>query len=160
MMEILGADNPGDYFIAWSRDEDNDVVNLIRGNFGSIAIPASWFKPSPAGIRPDFGNISITDYGQTLKLGEYEVSNDAILYEFDAPYRSRLRKEMEKQEKGFGPSLRRLRKQKGLRLSDFSPLSEKQMRRIERNEVKKLQSKTRAILSKTLGVPFDEIETY
>lgn len=160
LLEVLGVAHPDEYFIAWAYDDESHVVNLLRGDFTSLAIPESWFTPSPTGEHPDFSDISIVDYGQALKLGAYEASGDAILYEFDARYRSRLRQYLEMHEQGFGPSLRRLRKQKGLRLSDFSPLSEKQMRRIEKGEVKRLHLKTREILSETLGVPFDEIETY
>jgi hypothetical protein len=54
----------------------------------------------------------------------------------------------------------RLRKQRRLRRDDFSPVSAKEIARIERNEVGKPHSKTMQVISDRLGVRPDEIESY
>jgi len=104
--------------------------------------------------------LAFTDFGHTIKLGEYEASADAILYEIDADYRRMLNKERQQNERSFGASLRRLRLQKRLKRSDFSPLAAKTVARIERNEIAKPHGKSLEILARRLGVAVDEIETY
>jgi hypothetical protein len=98
----------------------------------TITVPWSLFKPSANGAQPDFNRLSLTDYGHTLQLGDYEADADTILYEADPEYRRKGRKKLLAEEKTFGASLRRLRIQKGLSRSDFAPLSPKTLARIER----------------------------
>jgi len=62
--------------------------------------------------------------------------------------------------KGFGPALRRLRKQRGLLQSDFPRVARKTISRIEKGAVEKPHGTTLARIAKTLGVEPDEIETY
>ena len=112
------------------------------------------FANSGDGVKPDFDQFLIDDYGQTVKFGDYEASTESILYEFDADYRKRHRKNLIKTEKGLGASIRRLRLQKGLRQTDFSSvdLSEKEIRRIEAGEIKKPHQATLQKIAKKLGV--------
>lgn len=56
---------------------DDDVV-IYTGTFVEIRIPIAWFEPNE-GCRPDFTAMAITDHGQTLVLGDYEVSVRSIL---------------------------------------------------------------------------------
>ncbi|HQA43685.1 MAG: helix-turn-helix transcriptional regulator [Phycisphaerae bacterium] len=102
----------------------------------------------------------MTDYGQTLRFGRYEAATEAVLYEYDPDYRRHLKARRRAEDTGFGPSLRRLRKQRGLRRSDFAPLSAKTIARLERGEVEKPHGDTLAIIAKKLRVKPDEIEMY
>jgi hypothetical protein len=57
-------------------------------------------------------------------------------------------------------ALRRLRLLRGLKQTDFAPVDEREIRRLEGNEVGVLHGETRQILADRLGVPFEEISSY
>jgi DNA-binding XRE family transcriptional regulator len=161
LAEVLAADNCADLFIGCLVDHDTKSITLWRGNLTSITVPFGAFPKSGDGTKPDFKKATIVDFGQTLQLGAYEAAADAIFYEYDAEYRRRIKGVREKSEQSFGASLKRLRKQLGLRREDFAPeVSAKTIARIERNEGDRVQAKTLRALSARLGVPAEEIESY
>ena len=147
-------------FIAAVSDPQSQTLALTRGNLKTITVPWSMFEPSGAGVQPDFSRLSLTDYGHTVRLGDYEAASDAILYEADPEYRRRNRKKLLAEEKTFGASLRRLRIQKGLSRIDFAPLSSKSIARIERNEVEQPHGETLRTIADRLGVEPEEIDSY
>ena len=103
----------------------------------------------------------MTDFGQTVRLGRYEAAADAILYEFDPDYRRRISRVRKQSERTFGASLRRLRKQRGLRREDFEPdVTGKTIARIEQGVVLKLHQKTLDVIARRLRVTPDEIGSY
>lgn len=155
----LPQEEARDLFIGGSYDAATSTLTLTRGDFKGLVVPLSVFD-HPGATRPDPGRLSFTDYGHTVRLGDFEASADAILYEVDPDYRKRLNKRRRQTDKGFGPSLRRLRTQKRLTQADFAPLTAKTIARIERGEVAKPQGKTLGIIAQRLGVPADEIEEY
>jgi len=160
--EVLrhGKAETQDLFIAGLVDATTKTVLLVRGDLTEIVVPLSAFAAPPTGAGPDFSRLAIGDYGQTIQFGEYEAAADAILYEFDADYRRRLRKKRLEEERTFGVSLRRLRLQRRLTRDDFAPLSEKTIARIERGETPKPHEKTLALLAKRLRVKPQEIAEY
>ena len=159
--EILASPDSEDYFIGGIVDQENRSVILYRGNLEPITLPLSWFEAGPNSPQPDPGDFEIIDFGQTVRLGKFEAGTDAILYEFDPLFRRRDKERRINADDSFGGALRRLRLQKGLNQSDFSPdISTKEVGRIERGEVKTVHKKTREILGKYLGVAPEEIETY
>ena len=113
-------------------------------------------------MMPDFSVFTVTDYGHSVRLGAYEAASDAILYEFDSDYRRRLGRQRHQEERSFGASLRRLRKQRGLRRNDFSPLSPKTIARIEQGEVdpSRIHPRTLSLIATRLAVAPYDIETY
>ena len=121
LAEALQAENAPNLFIGASVDPDNQTITLWRGNLEPLTVPFSAFEKSGDGIVPDFERFSVTDSGQTVRFGDYEAAADAILYEFDPEYRRHISKERRQSEQTFGASLRRLRKQRGLRREDFEP---------------------------------------
>ena len=147
-------------FIAGVADPDSQTLALTRGNLKTITVSFAVFQPSGTGVQPDFSRLGLTDYGHTVRLGDYEAASDAILYEADPEYRRKTRKELLAEEKTFGASLRRLRLQKGLSRRDFTPLSPKTIARIERNEVDRPHGQTLRTISHRLGVEADAIESY
>ncbi len=147
-------------FIGGSVDHKSRTCTLWRGDLSSIVVPFDAFPAAGDGTRPDFQDFSVTDYGQTLRFGRYEAATEAVLYEYDPDYRRHLKARRRAEDTGFGPSLRRLRKQRGLRRSDFAPLSAKTIARLERGEVEKPHGDTLAIIAKKLRVKPDEIEMY
>lgn len=162
LLDVLSAPSSeaAGLFIAGVADLGSQTLALTRGNMKTITVPWSMFKPSGNGVVPDFSRLSLTDYGHTVRLGEYEAASDAILYEADPEYRRRTRKKLLAEEKTFGASLRRLRIQKGLSRNDFAPLSSKTLARIERNEVEKPHGETLGTIADRLGVEPEEIESY
>ena len=111
-------------------------------------------------MKRDFSKVRVTDFGRTIALGDYEAAADAILYESDSEYRKKVNRLRKASEKSFGASLFRLRKQRRLKRSDFSPLAAKTIARIERNEIGKPHGATLQAIAKRLRVPSDEIGDY
>lgn len=161
LAEVLVApkDEARDVFIGGLYDPATETVSLIRGNLETVVVPLSLFRASGT-ASPDPTMFAVTDYGHTSNLGAYEASADAVLYEVDPDYRRRIHAKRRQEEKGFGPSLRRLRLQRGLKRTDFPSVSPKTIARIERGETGKPHGKTLKALASYLDVKPDEIETY
>jgi len=161
LAEVLEADNRADLIIGGSVNHATETITFWRGNLMPLTVPFTAFEKSGDGTRPDFNEFSMTDSGQTVKLGDYEAAVDAILYEYDPEYRRRISKRRLQEDQSFGASLRRLRKQRGLRREDFEPnVSAKTVARIEQNKVKRIQKKTLNALAKHLSVAPEEIGTF
>jgi hypothetical protein len=159
-VETIVMADAADRFIGGSVDRKAKALTLLRGDITAVVAPFSIFPPSGDGTAPDFTRLRLIDYGRTIALGDYEASADAILYELDPDYRRKLRKQRQQNEKTFGASLMRLRKQRRLKRSDFAPISLKEIARIERNEVAKPHAKTLGLLALRLDVRPEEIETF
>lgn len=162
LLDVLSAPTreAASLFIAGVADMESQTLALTRGNLKTMTVPFSMFKPSGTEVPPDFAQLSLTDYGHTVRLGDYEASSDAILYEADPEYRRKVKKKLLAEEQTFGASLRRLRIQKGLSRGDFGSLSSKTIARIERNEVEKPHGETLRTIAGRLGVEPEEIESY
>lgn len=159
LREVLTADNRQDLVVAAHAFPQDDVLVLYRGDLQSLIVPLSVFKPKEGGPRPTPEKLSVTDYGQTVCLGDYEIATDALLYEFDPAARRRAKRRELKSDQSLGASIRRLRLQKGRSRSDFSPITAKTIGRVERGENNPHPS-TLAIIAKTLGVETSELETF
>lgn len=160
LVKVLSAPNAADLFIGGRVDSEAGVLLLFRGNLTPLVVPLTVFEPGPGSLHPDPKRFAVTDHGQTLKLGDYEASGDAILDEVDPEYRRRTRKRRREEDQSFGASLRRLRILRRLRQSDFPDISEKETGRIERGEVAKPHGDTLQRIAKRLRVRPDEIEEY
>lgn len=124
-----------------------------------MEVPAAVICLSSVASLCGFARLRLTDHGRTVVLGDYEASADAILCELDPSYRRRLRKQRRQDERTFGASLMRLRKQRRLKRSDFAPISAKEIARIERNEVSKPHARTLETVADRLGVRPEDIES-
>lgn len=161
LAEVLEAKNRSDLFIGGSVDEATETITFWRGDLEALTVPFSAFENSGDGTQPDFNNFSVIDCGQTVRLGPYEAAVDAILYENDPEFRRRVCKRRLQEDQSFGASLRRLRKQRGLRREDFEPdLSAKTIARIEQGKVKRIHPKTLDVLAKRLSIRPEELESY
>jgi hypothetical protein len=158
--EVLAASNREDLFIGGIVDEQKELLVLFRGNLEPLVVPLTWFVGGEASPEPDYRRLSITDYGNTVCLGEFEAATDAILYEFDPEFRRRAKERQRAADPTFGGSMRRLRLQKGLARADFPGVTEKTIARIERNEVESPRPATLRALAKRLGVPVEELGSY
>ncbi len=159
LVEALTAPNRADLFIGGAVDREAKAITLIRGNLESLVVPFAWFRKVPGGTRPDFSRFGVIDCGQTVALGDYEASADAILYDHDPEYRRHAKKRTLDQDDSFGAALRRLRLLRGLSREDFPGVSAKGVARIERGEVE-ARPATIKKLAKTLGVEPVQIATY
>jgi DNA-binding Xre family transcriptional regulator len=161
LAEVLEADNRANLLIGGFVNDVMQTVTLWRGNLESLTVPFSTFEKSGDGTEPDFNAFSVTDCGQTVKLGNYEAAVDAILYEYDPAYRRAISKKRLQEDRSFGAALRRLRKQRGLRREDFEPdVAAKTVARIEQGKVTRIQKTTLESLAKHLSVEPDEIASF
>lgn len=160
LREVLSARNRADLIIGGLYIEDAESLLLYRGTLEPVLVRVSWFKARTGGPRPDFARLSFEDYGQTVRLGQYEASTDAILYEHDPDYRKRAKKRLRRQDPSLGGSIRRLRLQKGLKQSDFSDIPARTIGRIERGIVENPHEDTLARIASSLGVAVDDLDTY
>ena len=146
-------------FISGLVNLDLGTLALLRGDLSHVTVPLKMFRPSGRAI-PDFKRFELTDYGHTLKFGDYEATADIVLWEADSEYRKKVKVNEREQAKGFGPSLRRLRKQQGLTQADFPNVSRKSIIRIENGDIDKPHGITLNRIAKALGVEPNEIESY
>ena len=161
LAEVLEAEHRSDLFIGGSVNHVTETITFWRGDLKPLTVPFSTFEKSGDGTEPDFHQFSVSDGGQKVRLGAYEAAVDAILYEYDPVYRRRLSKKRLQEDRSFGASLRRLRKQRGLRREDFEPeVSAKTIARIEQGQVKRIRKKTLDVLAARLAVHPDEIATF
>ena len=147
-----------EFCIGATIDQSAEAIICVRGDLTVITVPLSFFESSSDAI-PDFNDFEVIDHGRTLRFGKYQAAFSDLLYERDRDYRRRLNKMREASDRSFSASMRRLRKQRKLRLSDFGAL-EKEVARIERGEVKRPRKETVARIAKVLGVPPDQIAEY
>lgn len=145
--------------IAVSVDAQAQVLYLYRGDLSVLVVPHSSFPPRPRAV-PDFACPAVTDFGQTVRLGDYESSLDAILYLHDADFRRELCKRRREEEATLGASIRRLRLQRGVRLEDFEGLPPRTVGRIERGEVQTPQRATLQAIARRLRVPVGSLGDY
>ena len=159
LLEALTAPNRSDLFIGGAVDAAAKAIILIRGNLDSLVVRFDWFGSTSGRTRPNFKKFEVTDSGQTVRLGDFEASTDAILYDHDAQYRRRAKKRALKRDDSFGGALRRLRLMRGLSRESLRDVSAKEVARIERGEVDPREDTIRK-LAKALQVQPDEISTY
>jgi hypothetical protein len=160
LAEVLADERRGDLFIGGYADLENHTLTLVRGDLQRLSVPVSMFQPSGAGDIPDPSRLAFTDYGNTVRLGDYEAAADAILYEADAEYRSRLLAKRRAEDKTFGACLRRLRLLRGLRQSDFGDVAAKTIARIESGATEAPHGHTLGAIAARLEVEPDEIMSY
>ena len=136
------------------------LITLYRGSLDRLLVPLDFFTKKLQAVKPDFADFDITDSGQTLRFGNYEAASSAVLYEFDAAARKRMKERERDEDATFGGALKRLRVSKGISRGDFPGLDAKTVARIERNEVHAPHGETLGILAKRLGVKPGAIKTY
>lgn len=159
LLEVISSKDASNYVIGCQADQTTGSLTLIRGDLSKLAVPFSAFRQSGTGTSPDFTKISVDDFGQTIRFGEYEASVDAVFYEFDPIYRRKNKKDLAKKDRNLGACLRRLRILKGFNQTDFPGVNEKEIGRIERGEVKPRKT-TLEKIAKVLDVKPDKIVTY
>ena len=146
-------------FISGVVNLDLGTLALVRGDLSRLTVALKIFRPSGR-AAPDFKKFELTDYGHTLRFGNYEATADIVLWEADPDYRRKAKASERQQAKGFGASLRRLRKQRGLSQADFPSVSRKTIIRLENGAIDKPHVVTLNRIAKSLGVEPEEIESY
>lgn len=160
LREVLSAMHRHDLFVGGVYLDDAESLLLYRGTLEPVLVPISWFQSRPMGPIPDPTHLAIEDHGQTIRLGEYEASADAILYEHDPEYRKRAKKRLRRQDPSLGGSIRRLRLQKELTQSDFPEIPPRTIGRIERGEVENPRQDTLDRIASRLGVAVEELDSF
>ncbi|SRR5579872_1318311 len=157
---VLKAPDRNDRIIGGTVDKPSETITVWRGDLKPLVIPFNTFKATANGVRPNFDVFSVTDYGSTLKLGEYEAATDAVLYEHDPEFRRRLKHRRFAEEDSLGASIRRLRMQRQLTRQDFPTIDPKTLARIENGQVRKPHPDTLKVIARQLGVRPEELETF
>jgi hypothetical protein len=159
LVEVLASVERDDLFIGGVVNAEEKVIVLYRGNFDRLAVPFAWFERDSTEL-PDFNDFEVTDHGQTVRLGDFEVATDALLYDYDPDYRARAKKRQIQLDDSLGGALRRLRILKGVSRSEFPSVSAREIARIERGEVEVPRRETLDAIAGRLGVKPEEIGTY
>lgn len=160
LLEAVSVEHRDELVIHASADFEDEILILLRGNLERLAVPFDWFTRREAVSDLDFSRLRLTDYGQTLEIGDHGVDVEAIFWTFDEDVRRRMKKRQLELDDSFGGSLRRLRLQQGLSQADFAPVSERQIRRIETGETEDPRQETIAVIAERLGVAPDKIPSY
>jgi len=158
LIEVLSAENRADLFVGGTLNKEEEVVVLYRGTLDRLSVPLAWFARR-SDVEPDFDQFEVVDYGNTLRFGPFEVSSDAVLFDFDPEYRARANRRQRELDDSLGGSLRRLREARGVSRSDFPSVSAKTIARIERGEVL-ARAETLQKIARRLDVQVEEICTY
>jgi hypothetical protein len=82
LLEAFNAPNRAKLVIGATYSPQKASLTLYTAAFERIEVPTSWFKARPASPPVELSRLAVTDYGQTLRLGEFEVSVDALLADF------------------------------------------------------------------------------
>lgn len=160
LFEVLLSPRRDDLFIGGVASGAAESVVLYTGGLRPLVVPRGWFTARPGGPKPDFDDLEVIDYGQTVRLGAYEAAADALLYEFDAAYRRRAKRAFVEADTTFGGALKRLRLQRGLERTEIAGVSARTVARIERGEVGRPRGRTLERLAKALKVRPKEIGGY
>lgn len=155
---VFNREDRADFCVGGTIDLDLGVAILLRGDLSVLAAPLTDFPTSGDGTHPDFRDFEVEDHGRTLRFGSYEAAFDAILYLHDAEYRRRIR-EKRAGETTLGTAVRRLRKQRCLRLEDLGHLA-KTVARIERGEVRRPRRATLSAVAERLGTTVEELAQF
>jgi hypothetical protein len=155
---VFEREDRADFCIAGTIEPELGIAVLLRGDLKVIAAPLTDFGPGGDGTPPDFDDFEVVDHGRTLRFGSYEAAFDVLLYLHDPEYRRRLR-QRRKEGNTLGNALRRLRRERGLRLEDLGPL-EKAVARIERGEVKQPRRRTLEAIAERLGTTPEELAEF
>ena len=158
ILTIFLRDDRDQFCIGGSIDPSAQAIICVKGDFSVISAPLTFFESS-AGVTPDFNDFEVIDHGRTLRFGKYQATFSVLLYERDIRYRRHLNRMREESDRSFGASMRRLRRQRGLKLSDFGVL-EKTVARIERGQVKHPRKRTLIRIAKLLRVAPEHIADY
>jgi hypothetical protein len=160
VFEIESRPDASDYILGGMVNLGTRTLTAVRGDWTSVTVPLSIFKPSGDGTQPAFGRFKVIDCGLAVRFGRYESTAEAILYEADPEYRRRLKKNRLAADQSFGASLRRLRLQRRLTREAFQPVAPRTIARIERGEVGRPHGRTLEIIADRLNVQPDDIESY
>lgn len=160
LFEVLASSRKGELIIGGYVDADSETITLWTGELNEVKVPFSSFQDSGTETSPDFSKFSVIDFGQTIKLGDYEASTESILYENCPNLRKALKKRMANEDTSLGGAIKRLRKQRGLVRNEFGSVSEKTVARIERGEVKNVRDKTLQVIAQKLGVSIDQLKSF
>lgn len=160
LKSVLIAPDRSDRVVGGTVDEPSKTITLWRGDLKPLIVPFDAFSPTAKGIVPRFNLFSVTDYGNTLKFGDYEAAADAVLYEYDPEFRRRLKQRRFANEDSLGASIRRLRMQRQLTRDDFPEIDPKTLARIENGHVRKPHADTLEIIATRLGTRPEELSSF
>jgi transcriptional regulator with XRE-family HTH domain len=114
----------GDELVVWSCEPRRYrvAISAIAALAGMPADAVSRFRVSESGSRIHWDE------------GDVDLGLDAFLVHADAAYRAKKEREVRGEARRYAAAIRKLRKEKGLKQSEISGLSEREVRRLESGE--------------------------
>lgn len=79
LLHVIKSQLDDPVIIGGRVDYTSCAATFVQSRGRKLAIPLHLFEESGDGTKPDFDNLSIEDYGNTVKFGEYEVSSQWII---------------------------------------------------------------------------------
>lgn len=73
------SDERAERIVCGQIDLVNKCFKFVTGDGTFIYGPLSMFKPSGDGTTPDYEKFKITDYGNTVAFGDYEVAAEVLV---------------------------------------------------------------------------------
>lgn len=161
----LQAPNRADLVVGVRYLQAVDALLLFTGTLDQLLIPGHWVRATslPTAQPLALADAHPIDYGHTLAVADLEIATDAVLYEFDAQARRRMKRRLRNQQAGVGASIRRLRLQRGLRQADLAEradLSRRQVGRIERGLASTPTPASLARIARALNTSADLLPTF
>ncbi len=157
MAEVLLSEKRRDLFIAGSIDIAARTLTLARGDLNTMTVPIAAIGQLN---ESDYKKFRLDDFGYAVCFGDFEASAHGILYEFDPDYRKRFAASRRAQDKGFGPSLKRLRLLRRLPADAFPGIPEQTLTKIEEGKAMPPRGKALQTIATLLSVSPEEIETF
>lgn len=78
------AKNGDQLVLSVSVDHEKRTMQVLFADLHIMDVSFDYFEPNPVN-SPDFDDIEITDCGLSLRLGNYEVSNETMRKYGDHP---------------------------------------------------------------------------
>jgi len=78
-IQKLSISEQAKYIILAEVKLDRNILFFIRGNGAGGSVSLDCFTPGKE--TPDFNQVEIIDYGQTVRFGDYEAAADYIIEE-------------------------------------------------------------------------------
>ena len=159
-LSILLSKNRNTLCVCTIVDPIKKKIHMLRGDFwkrNQITVNFSEFVPTPV-VAPNFAHVHPSNYGRTIKLGNYEAGFNGFLYFNDKNYRIKSQINRIGFNSSFGASIRRLRLWRGLSVKGcgIDPLL---LAAIERNEARPNEGEVRTIAN-CLRVSMKDLDSY
>ena len=83
LARVLLLDDSAQFIVGATVNWEDHTVTFWRGDLRPVRVPFGALEPMENGLLPDFSAVTVTQRGQTVRLGDYEVASEFLLRRFD-----------------------------------------------------------------------------